>query len=568
LNAPSAPPFDRDTRDERVTELAGSQFDVLVIGGGITGAGIARDTAMRGLRTVLVERGDIASGTSSASSKLIHGGLRYLEQGEVGLVFESVSERHRLRQLAPHLVRPIPFLFPIHHKKPRPLWQVTVGLWIYDTLAMFRSYKLHRTFGARKTSALEPGMTTEGLDGSVLYYDCMTDDARLTLETARGAHDAGASVLTRCNVVGFRTHRSQICGADIVDLTTGKRHAIDARIVVNATGPWTDRTTGLRGNRPRLLRPTKGVHLLIAHDRLPVSHAVCLMSPEDKRVVFAIPWGSRVVLGTTDSDFDGDFDHVHCEVSDVDYLLEITNRYYPDAHLVRADILGTYAGLRPLVDPEQEGVGASQVSREHTISVDDDGLITVAGGKLTTYRRMAAEVVGVIAKRLKQEGFHVGGCPTGSVLLPGGAGITYRGSSLITLGPDGLEVERELEGCLGAQAVEHLKESYGGAWLGIAEEAAADRSLAARIVDDLPYLWAEVDHAVHHELAMTLRDVLRRRTQLEIRDLAAARQAAPAVASRMGRFLGWSEADTATQLEDWHRASAPSMAWRDDDPSG
>ncbi len=561
LTPPEAPPFDRHTRDERVHELTGSQFDVLVIGGGITGAGIARDAAMRGLRTVLVEKGDLAAGTSSASSKLVHGGLRYLEQGQVGLVFESVSERHRLRQLAPHLVRPIPFIFPIHNKKPRPLWQVSTGLFIYDTLALFRSYKLHRTNGAKKTSTLEPGMTTEGLSGSVLYYDCMTDDARLTLETARGAHDAGATVLTWCKVVGFRTHRSQVCGVEAVDLRTGDVHGIDARIVVNATGPWTDRTLGLRGDRRRILRPTKGVHLILKRDRLPVNHSVCLVSNDDRRVVFAIPWGTRVVLGTTDSDFSGDFDDVACSAADVDYLIALANQYYPDAHLVPGDVLGTYAGLRPLVGPAEEGLGASQVSREHTIQIDDDGLITVAGGKLTTYRRMAAEVVAVIARRLKEEGFHVGGCPTGSVLLPGGTGIAYRGQELITLGPGGLEAERELEGVLGRGTVEHLQETYGGSWLSVAERAAEDRGLGSPIVEDLPYLWAEVDHAVRTELAMTLRDVLRRRTQLEIRDHAATCAVAPAVAARMGALLGWSDDDVTAQVADWERASGPSMAW-------
>ena len=561
LTAPPAPPFDRHTRDERVDALEETQFDVLVIGGGITGAGVARDAAMRGLKTALIEKGDLAAGTSSASSKLVHGGLRYLEQGEVGLVFESVSERHRLRQLAPHLVRPIPFVFPIHAKRPRPLWQVSTGLWIYDTLALFRSYKLHKTYGSKKTAGLEPGLTTERLNGCVLYYDCMTDDARLTLETGRGAHEAGASVLTWCEVTGFRTHRSQVCGVEVLDRRTGQTHGIDARVVVNATGPWTDRTLGMRGDRRRMLRPTKGVHLVMKRERLPVNHAVCLVSHEDHRVVFAIPWGSRVVLGTTDSDFDGDFDQVHCDASDVDYLLALANRYYPDAHLVREDVLGTYAGLRPLVGPEEEGLGASQVSREHTIRVDDDGLVTVAGGKLTTYRRMAAEVVAVIAKRLKAEGFHVGGCPTGSVLLPGGHGIAYAGKELITLGPDGLAAERELEEHLGTDVVEHLQESYGGNWLPIAEAAAADGGAAKRIVGDLPYIWAEIDHAVGTELAITLRDVLRRRTQLAIRDYEATKAAAPAVAARMGAALGWSEDDARGQVEAWERAARPSMGW-------
>ncbi|MEE2830229.1 MAG: FAD-dependent oxidoreductase, partial [Myxococcota bacterium] len=259
LHGPEVPPFSSATRDKRAAGLSQEAFDLLVIGGGITGAGIARDAAMRGLRTLLVEKSDLAAGTSSASSKLVHGGLRYLEQGELGLVFESVSERHRLRQLAPHLVRPLPFVFPIFDKKPRPLWQIRTGLWIYDAMALFRSYKLHKACGATGTSELEPALRTEGLDGSVLYYDCMNDDARLTLETARGSHNSGAWVLTYAQAVGFQTHRGRVCGVEVQDLQTGEVHAVAARTVVNATGPWTDRTMGMRGKRDRLLRPTKGV---------------------------------------------------------------------------------------------------------------------------------------------------------------------------------------------------------------------------------------------------------------------------------------------------------------------
>ena len=563
LAAPEIPPFDLATRAERVAGLQDESFDVLVIGGGITGAGIARDAAMRGLRTLLVEKGDLASGTSSASSKLVHGGLRYLEQREVGLVFESVSERHRLRQLAPHLVRPIPFLFPIFEKKPRPLWQVGSGLWIYDAMALFRSYRLHRTYRGKRAAQLEPAMGARGLDGCVLYYDCMTDDARLTLETARGAHDAGATVLTRCRVTSFRTHRSQVCGAEVVDGLTGAAYGVEARVVVNATGPWTDRTLGLRGDRPTVLKPTKGVHLVVSRARLPVQHAVCLFSPEDRRGSLAIPTGSRVLIGTTDTEFDGDFDDVHCQADDVSYLLGLVNRYFPDAHLGPADVLGSYAGLRPLVQPEEGGVGMSQISREHTIQVADDGLVTVAGGKLTTYRRMAAEVVEVVGARLRAEGVHVGGCPTGAVLLPGGVGIAYSGAKLITLGPDGLEAERELEQHLGTEVAEHLKESYGGGWLSVAARAAEDSDLGARIVDDLPYIWAEVDHAAQEELVTSLRDLLRRRTQLEIRDLDATTTVAPAVAARLGALLGWDDRETESQLRSWQDCAGRSMAWRD-----
>lgn len=539
-------------------------FDVVVIGGGITGAGIARDAAMRGLRTLLLEKADLASGTSSASSKLVHGGLRYLEQGEIALVFESVSERHRLRQLAPHLVRPLPFVFPIFEKKPRPLWQIRTGLWIYDAMALFRSYKLHKAYGATGTMELEPALRSEGLDGSVLYYDCLTDDARLTLETARGAHMAGAWVMTYAQVVDFQLNRTKISGVEVEDLQSGQRHTVLARSVVNATGPWTDRTMGIRGDRPRLLRPTKGVHLVLHRDRLPIRNTVCLVNAPDHRVIFAIPWGNRVVLGTTDTDFDGDFDRVFCKAGDVDYLLSIANHYFPGCQLVAEDVLGTWAGLRPLVGPEEEGLGASQVSREHTIQVEEDGLITVAGGKLTTYRLMAAEVIKEVARQLKGEGIHVGGCPTGSVLLPGGEGIRYKGNELITMGPGGEAAERELEEWLGKDVAEHLQESYGGSWLKIAARATEDEALASRIVADLPYIWAEVDHAVENELVITLRDFMRRRTQLEIRDVRQSWEVAPQVAARMGQLMNWSTEEVQGQIVDYQRESGLTMAWLDE----
>jgi len=536
-------------------------FDVAVIGGGITGAGIARDAAMRGLRTVLVEKGDIASGTSSASSKLVHGGLRYLEQGSLGLVFESVTERHRLRLLAPHLVRPLPFVFPVYEKKPKPLWMVRIGLWMYDAMALFRAYRLHRGFNAKRTiNHLEPALLQDGLDGSVLYYDCLTDDARLSLETARAAHEAGAWILSYTEVVKLVIDRSQVAGVEVVDRISGTTRTIQARAVVNATGPWSDRTVGLRGDRPRLLRPTKGIHVVVARERLPVRHAVVISNAGDQRVVFAVPWGNRVMIGTTDTDYEGDFDEVHAERDEVEYLLDLTNRYFPTSQLEPSDVLGTFAGLRPLVGGES--AGPSEVSREHIIRVEDDGLISVAGGKLTTYRLMAAEVLKVVAKRLRTQGVHVGGCHTGSVRLPGGHGIAYRGEELITLGPDGAEAERAVEERLGKDVAEHLQESYGGRWTDVAARAAKDSKLGERILGDLPYIWAEVDYAVEEEMAITLRDFMRRRTQLEIRACREAMAMADAVGARMGQLLNWTEAELREQVQSFRNRAARSMAWR------
>ena len=563
IDAPIAPPFSRSSREERFAQLGEAPFDVVVIGGGITGAGIARDAAMRGLRTLLLEKSDLAAGTSSASSKLVHGGLRYLEQGEIALVHESVSERHRLRQLAPHLVRPLPFVFPVYDRLPRPLWQIRFGLWIYDAMALFRSYKLHKAHGAKGTSKLEPALRTKGLDGSVLYYDCMTDDARLTLETARGAHLAGAWVMTYAQVEGFKLDRRQLNGVVVKDCLSGQDYEVSARTVVNATGPWADRTLGMRGSRPRLLRPTKGVHLVFHRDRLPVHNTVCLVNNEDHRVIFAIPWGNRVVLGTTDTDFEGDFDDVFCGADDVLYLLDVANRYFPSCALEPSDVLGTWAGLRPLVCPEEDGLGASQVSREHTVQVDDDGLITVAGGKLTTYRLMADEVVTEVARQLKHEGFHIGGCPTGNVVLPGGEGIAWKGDELVTLGPDGLAAERELAERLGEDVAEHLQESYGGRWQQVVDRIAAEPALGERIIEDLPYLWAEVDHCVETEMVITLRDFMRRRTQIELRAAVQSWDVAPAIAERLGHFLGWTKSEVDRQVASYIEESEKTMAWRD-----
>lgn len=557
---PAAAPFHRATRDARWAELDRESFDLAVIGGGITGAGIARDAAMRGLKTVLFERGDLASGTSSASSKLVHGGLRYLQQGEVRLVWESVSERARLRQLAPHLVRPLPFLFPIYGGKPRPRWMVSTGLWLYEALALFRVWEVHDSHDARRTLDLEPSLRRDGLDGSVTYHDAMTDDARLTLATARGAHDAGAWVFTYASVKGLRFHRGQVTGVEVEDRRTGHQVTVAARAVVNATGPWTDRVLGLRDRRSRLVRPTKGVHIVVPHARLPIAHTVVMHVPADRRIVFAIPSGCRVIVGTTDTDYEGDYDQVYADAADVRYLLDVTNDHFLDAHLCAEDVVGTWAGLRPLV--AVDGLSESEVPREHLLKVDEDGLISIFGGKLTTYRLMAAETVDLVARKLRQEGLHVGRCQTGAVPLPGGTGIVERRGKLHTAGPDGATADAELAARFGEDVADSLKASHGGRWVDVAARVEAEPALGQRIVPDLPYLWAEVDHAVEEEMAVGLLDVMRRRTQIQIRDEHQGMVVAEAVAVRMGQHLGWGPEDIRRQVALYMAESQRLMAWR------
>tara|TARA_Y100001968_G_scaffold333459_1_gene396399 strand:+ start:2030 stop:3751 length:1722 start_codon:yes stop_codon:yes gene_type:complete len=555
-------PLNAKHREETLARLTETTFDLLVIGAGITGAAIARDAAMRGLSTLLVDKGDLACGTSSASSKLAHGGLRYLEQGRLGLVLESVSERNRLSRLAPHLVRPIPFVFPVYERKPKPLWMVNLGLWIYDAMSMFRSYRLHSRHGSKATAELEPALRREGLDGSIRYYDCITDDARLTLENARSAHLSGASVLTYCEVVSLNTRRARVSGAQFRDRLSDQQHSVEARSVVNATGPWTDRTLGLRGDRSRLLRPTKGVHVIVSRERLPVRHAVVLTSPDDRRVVFAVPWENEVMLGTTDTDFQGDFDVVYTQAHDVEYLLELTNQFFPQARLRPEDIVGSYAGLRPLVSEEGD---PSSVSREHAIREDEDGLITIAGGKLTTHRIMAAEVLDVVAEQFRREGTRIGGCHTGAVPLPGGSSIAFRDDRLVS---EGLSLPHRFEedcvALLGEDVVEHLKQSYGGFWADVAARTGAAEELAQRIAPPLPYVWAELEYAVENELCLRLSDFMRRRTQLEIRDFDAAMRLAPTICTKMAAMLGWNEQRARAELKDFSDTAEANMAWRAD----
>ncbi|MDQ3296716.1 MAG: glycerol-3-phosphate dehydrogenase/oxidase, partial [Myxococcota bacterium] len=388
-------------------------YDVVVIGGGITGAGIARDAALRGLKVALFEKGDYASGTSSKSSKLVHGGLRYLEHGEIGLVFESVSERRVQTRVAPHLVRPLPFIIPIYKGAKPGLELMNVGLWIYDTLALFRAPKLHRTFrGTKAALELEPQLRADGLRGALEYYDCATDDARLVIENAIDASMLGADCHTYTEVLRFeragaleghsvdpsgadgRRADRRITGVVVRDRLTGVTRTVTCRAVVLAAGAWTDemiRRFEIPMDRP-LLRRTKGVHIVIPRERLPLARAITLISPVDARVMFAIPWRERTVLGTTDTDFSGSADEVAADADDIKYLCDSGNGYFPGANLTPADVIATWAGLRPLI-AAPPNVDESEISREHEVFAKPDGLVIIAGGKLTTYRRMASEAV-------------------------------------------------------------------------------------------------------------------------------------------------------------------------------
>ena len=368
--------------------------DVLIVGGGITGAGAARDAAMRGLQTVLVEQNDFASGTSSRSSRLLHGGLRYLAQGDIGLVREASVEKVRLSRLAPHLCDPLRFYFPVWQGDVWVKWKLSIGVRIYDLLCGGRNLGASKSYSRTQMLAEVAGLRESGLLGGVSYFDALTNDARLVIDTLRSAESAGARIYNYVRLVSAEPDGAA-WNCVVSDTTTGEQVRIRAGAVVNATGAWAQ---GIRHSSVRL-RLTKGVHLVIDRSRLPVSGAVVLS--EGKRILFVIPWGERVILGTTDTDYDGDPAAVRTEPADIAYILRVVNNGFPKAQITSADVISTWAGVRPLIAPREVKAGSpSDTSRSHEIRMPEPGWIDVAGGKLTTYRLMAEQSVDRVCRHL------------------------------------------------------------------------------------------------------------------------------------------------------------------------
>ena len=547
-------------------ERLGEDVDVLIVGGGITGAGIARDAARRGYKTALVEMNDLAYGTSSRSSKLVHGGLRYLEHYEFGMVFESVSERRILMDLAPHLVNPLAFLFPVYKGSRQSRWLINAGMWLYDGLSLFRSPKIHKNLGPAEVAKREPTLKQDGLTGAPLYYDCSTDDARLTLETAIDAAHHGAVIATGAKVERFLLdEHGRVCGAKVSDhLNGGPSKTIRAGVVVNATGPWTDTVRALSpvpGQEPRdVLRPTKGVHIVVDAAKLPVKHAVVCFHPTDERVLFALPWGDRAYVGTTDTDYTGEPGDVAANAADVDYLIAASNYHFPAHPIERSDVIATWAGLRPLVAPPGDGVDESAVSREHEILVGRNGLLTIAGGKLTTYRRMSAEVVDRAEQLLRLSGTKKRSNPsrTEHDPLPGGQGWPADDDH----GKVAALVETAAEGHLDLRRARHLADTYGMRAIPLAQTIAADPSLATPLVEGRVEVRGQVAWAVHEEFAATVSDIMIRRTQLFYRDEDQGLGAAEAVGQQLAELLGWDEATTNTMVQAYREDVERSRQWK------
>ncbi len=521
--------------------MAHEPVDVLVIGGGITGAAIARDAALRGFRTALVEKGDFGSGTSSVSSRLIHGGLRYLEQYDFHLVLEASRERRVLLRIAPHLVRPLPFVFPVYRGARVPSWKLRSGLWLYDLLAAFRNVRGHRWLSRKATLRLEPGLRDKDLRAAGLYYDAQTDDARLVLATMRSAAQAGAHVANYAEVVTLVKPDGRARGATVRDLLSGDTRTVRSLIVVNACGPWVDQLRRLdEPDASPVLRLTKGAHVAVPRQRLGNTHGITLTSPIDGRVMFVLPWedAEQSYIGTTDTDEHVSPDDVRATAEDVVYLLRSANAFFPQARLSPQDVVATWAGLRALLRPEGH-LAPSQVSREHRIIESASGLLTIAGGKLTTHRAMAQELVDRVAARLgaldgRPRAPH---SPTDRLPLPGGETADLEGLAKAA-------VERGAS----ETTARHLVGRYGSEAAAVLNLVDRDRALGGRIMAGRPELWAEVVHAVEREMAVRLSDVLVRRLHLFYKTRDQAVPATSAVADRMAGALGWDGSRRAEEL--------------------
>jgi glycerol-3-phosphate dehydrogenase len=507
-------------------------FDLVVIGGGVTGAGAALDAATRGLSVALVEARDWASGTSSRSSKLFHGGLRYLEQLEFGLVREALRERELMTtRLAPHLVRPVPFLYPLTHR----MWErpyVAAGLALYDTIGGHSSMPGQKHLSRRAALRMFPGLRDDAFVGAIRYYDAQVDDARHTLTVTRTAARYGAVVRSSTQVVGFRRESDRVVGVVVRDVEDGRETAIGASVVLNCTGVWTDEIQALSGGRGRFqVRTSKGIHVVVPREKITGDAGLILRTASS--VLFVIPWRNHWLIGTTDTDWDLDLAHPAATRSDIEYLLDSVNAVLVSP-LTQDDIEGVYAGLRPLLAGESEETSA--LSREHAVAQVVPGLISIAGGKYTTYRVMAADAVDAGAAELLRR---VAPSCTDRVPLLGADGFFAMQNQVEALAAEyGLHPYR----------VRHLLDRYGSLLREVLEPGLVDHALLETVPGAPDYLMAEIRYAVTNEGALHLDDVLTRRTRISIEYPHRGVESAPAVAALVGELLGWSAEQRDTEV--------------------
>jgi glycerol-3-phosphate dehydrogenase len=540
--------FSAASRSEHFSRFSRETYDLLVIGGGVTGAGIALDAAARGLKTLLVEKEDFAWGTSSRSTKLIHGGLRYLKQMELALVKEVGTERAIVYRNAPHVVHPERMLLPIVRGGSLGKTLSSIGLWVYDVLAGVPASERRKMLDARQTLAQEPLLRTDILTGGGLYFEYRTDDARLTIEILKTAVEKGAVALNYAEVTELSYDPSgQVSGATVLDRRSGSHYPVSARCLVNATGPWVDGVRQLDVKAPDSVRPrkrlhlTKGIHLVVPRHRLPLRQSAYFDVLSDQRMVFAIPRGQVTYLGTTDTDYQGDRERPMTTLADVDYVLEATNFMFPKAHLTRADVVSSWAGLRPLI--HEEGKDPSELSRKDEIFRSSTGLLSIAGGKLTGYRKMAERIVDTVCRDLGVKA----ACTTAQMPLSGGAFATP--SDMGRFMEQRIGEARQID--LPPAVVGDWFEKYGTDVDVLIEKAFAWRRDFERMPDLVRK--TEVWYAIEHEMALTLNDYLIRRTGRLYFERPALKTYFPLVAEDFAQLLGWDESTLYREMAAFQR---------------
>ncbi|CAB4647562.1 unannotated protein [freshwater metagenome] len=538
--------FHRATSLQR---LAQDDFDVVVIGGGITGAGAVLDAASRGLKVALVERDDFASGTSSKSSKLVHGGLRYLQQGDVRLVYQALRERKRLRRNAPHLVKVLPFMIPILTKDGVVSKKIARALgsamWMYDITGGWRIGKIHRRLSAKKAFAHLPTMPREKLASAYLYFDAEADDARLVVAVLQTAAERGAVIANRCSVSSIDSTSTTSHTLTVVDTLTGQPFTVRTRSIINATGVWADDIRALDEKvHPDTIRPAKGVHLTVPWEKVRNDIAVVIPVPRDRRSLFVVPWIPNgdgtyrfTYIGTTDTDYTGPVNDPQCTKDDIDYVLAALNASITTG-VTTDDVTGVWSGLRPLVKSDAATTGrTADLSRRHKVVASAQGIVTVTGGKLTTYREMAEDAVDEVCRLLNVK----------------------KSSKTKTLSLHGARHSRPSSHPQDA----HLHSRFGNQSSVLKKMMEQDPSLAKELVPGLPYLRCEAVYAVTHEMAVSVDDVLTRRTRARLLDRRACVAVVRDVASLIGPHLGWDdatkEASIAQFMDECAREDAAAM---------
>ncbi|MGB6837332.1 MAG: glycerol-3-phosphate dehydrogenase [Dehalococcoidia bacterium] len=545
--------FSARTRAAYLDRFERETFDLAVVGGGITGAGIARDAAMRGLSVALVEKSDFAAGTSSSSSRMIHGGLRYLRHRQVRLVREALREREVLLKIAPHLAYPFPFLLPVYQGSRDSRLKLKVGLTGYDLLAGSRLLEHHVMLSREELLRTEPALRRKGLRGGFRYFDCLVSDARLTLATVLSAARQGAAAVSYVEAIDLERDDGRVTGIRFRDRLNGQTGVLRARLVVNAAGPWVDQLRAMGGAAP-ILRPTKGIHLVVPRSRLPLS-SVVMMTARDGRMLFAVPQGDCTYVGTTDTDYRDDPDAVRTEASDVEYILDAANAAFEGANVEAADVISTWAGVRPLV--AEEGAPApSDVSRDYEVRMEPEGLVSIAGGKLTTYRAMAEDLVNrIVAREGKRFGWSPGPCRTGERPLVGGELEGFEQYCEATA-----QALEESWG-LSPAVSQRLLRTYGTEHVRVLGYALRDRRLLRPLAPGCPVLRAEALHAAEEEMALTLEDFMARRTELMLFDGNRGLDAAGEAARLMGKVLGWGWRERREQVSRYGKAVARMTAF-------